>query len=160
VQLAVEMGAASADHCTYLNDGDIDALAGSDTVATFLPATDFSTREPYPDARRAIDAGVSVALATNTNPGSSYTTSMSFCVALAVRDMHMTASEAIMAATLGGANALRRADIGHLAPGASADIAILDAPSYSHLVYRPGVPLIAATIAAGELVWSDPDFAS
>jgi imidazolonepropionase len=160
VQLAVEMGAASADHCTYLNDGDIDALAGSDTVATFLPATDFSTREPYPDARRAIDAGVSVALATNTNPGSSYTTSMSFCVALAVRDMHMTASEAIMAATLGGANALRRADIGHLAPGASADIAILDAPSYSHLVYRPGVPLVAATIAAGELVWSDPDFAS
>jgi imidazolonepropionase len=160
VQLAVEMGAASADHCTYLNDDDIDALAGSDTVATFLPATDFSTREPYPDARRAIDAGVSVALATNTNPGSSYTTSMSFCVALAVRDMHMTASEAIMAATLGGANALRRADIGHLAPGASADIAILDAPSYSHLVYRPGVPLIAATIAAGELVWSDPDFAS
>jgi imidazolonepropionase len=160
VQLAVEMGAASADHCTYLSDKDIEALAGSDTVATFLPATDFSTRERYPDARRAIDAGVNAALATNTNPGSSYTTSMSFCIALAVRDMRMTAEEALRAATLGGANALRHADIGHLGPGARADITILDAPSYTHLVYRPGVPLIAATIAAGELVWSDPAFAS
>jgi imidazolonepropionase len=157
VQLAVEMGAASADHCTYLGDGDIEALAGSQTVATFLPATDFSTRERYPDARRAIDAGVSVALATNTNPGSSYTTSMSFCIALAVRDMRMTADEAVRAATLGGARALRRDDIGRLSPGARADAAILDAPSYTHLVYRPGVPLIAATIAAGELVWSDPE---
>jgi imidazolonepropionase len=157
VQLAVEMGAASADHCTYLSDSDIEALAGSDTVATFLPATDFSTREQYPDARRAIDAGVSVALATNTNPGSSYTTSMSFCIALAVRDMRMTADEALQAATLGGARALRRDDIGHLSPGARADVAILDAPSHAHLVYRPGVPLIAATITAGELAWSDPD---
>jgi imidazolonepropionase len=155
VQLAVEMGAASADHCTYLSDKDIEALAGSETVATFLPATDFSTREQYPDARRAIDAGVSVALATNTNPGSSYTTSMSFCIALGVRDLRMTAEEALRAATLGGARALRRDDIGHLAPGARADITILDAPSYTHLIYRPGVPLIAATIAAGEPVWSD-----
>jgi imidazolonepropionase len=158
VRLAVEMGAASADHCTYLSDDDIEALAASDTVATFLPATDFSTREQYPDARRAIDAGVNTALATNTNPGSSYTTSISFCIALAVRDMRMTAEEALTAATLGGARALRRDDIGHLSPGARADIAILAAPSYTHLVYRPGVPLIAATIAAGELVWSDPDF--
>jgi len=157
VQLAVEMGAASADHCTYLSDADIEALAGGDTVATFLPATDFSTREQYPDGRRAIDAGVSVALATNTNPGSSYTTSMSFCIALAVRDMRMTADEALQAATLGGARALRRDDIGHLSPGARADVAILDAPSHAHLVYRPGVPLIAATITAGELAWSDPD---
>lgn len=159
VQLAVEMGAASADHCTYLSDEDIDALAGSDTVATFLPATDFSTREQYPDARRAIDAGVSVALATNTNPGSSYTTSMSFCIALAVRDLRMTADEALQAATLGGARALRRDDIGRLSPGARADIAVLDAPSYTHLVYRPGVPLIAATVTAGRLAWSDPDAA-
>ena len=155
VQLAAEMGAASADHCTYLSDKDIEALAGSETVATFLPATDFSTREQYPDARRAIDAGVNVALATNTNPGSSYTTLMSFCIALAVRDLRMTAEEALRAATLGGARALRRDDIGHLAPGARADVAILDAPSYTHLIYRPGVPLIAATIAAGEPVWSD-----
>ena len=155
VQLAVDMGAASADHCTYLSDKDIEALAGSETVATFLPATDFSTREQYPDARRAIDAGVSVALATNTNPGSSYTTSMSFCIALAVRDLRMTAEEALRAATLGGARALRRDVIGHLAPGARADVTILDAPSYTHLIYRPGVPLIAATIAAGEPVWSD-----
>jgi imidazolonepropionase len=159
VQLAVELGAASADHCTYLSDADIEALAAGSTVATFLPATDFSTRESYPDARRAIDAGVSVALATNTNPGSSYTTSMSFCIALAVRDMGMTADEALQAATLGGAQALRRDDIGHLAPGARADVAILDAPSHSHLIYRPGVPLIAATITAGELAWSDPESA-
>ena len=90
VRLAVELGAASADHCTHLPDADVEALAGGDTVATFLPATDFSTRQPYPDARRVIDAGATVALATNCNPGSSYTTSMAFCVALAVRDLRMT----------------------------------------------------------------------
>lgn len=151
VQLAVEMGCASADHCTYLSDRDIAALAASDTVATFLPATDFSTRQPYPDARRAIDAGVSVALATNCNPGSSYTTSMSFCMALAVRDMHMTMEEALLAATVGGATALRRADIGRIAPGYRADMVVLDAPSYTHLVYRPGVPLIRSVVEAGRI---------
>jgi imidazolonepropionase len=154
VQLGVQLGAASADHCTYLTDDDIAALAGSDTVATFLPATDFSTRQPYPDARRAIDAGVSVALATNCNPGSSYTTAMAFCIALAVRDMRMTAAEALTAATLGGARALRRTDIGHLAPGARADAVILAAPSYAHLVYRPGMPLVAMTIAGGRPAWT------
>jgi imidazolonepropionase len=147
-QLAVELGAASVDHCTYLSDDDIVALAASDTVATFLPATDFSTRQPYPDARRAIDAGVSVAIATNCNPGSSYTTSMAFCIALAVRDLHMTAQEALTAATLGGADALRRSDLGRLSPGARADAVILDAPSYTHLVYRPGVPLMHRTLMA------------
>ena len=152
-QLAVELDAASVDHCTYLSDDDIGALAASETVATFLPATDFSTRQPYPDARRAIDAGVAVALATNTNPGSSYTTSMSFCIALAVRDMRMTIDEALAAATLGGARALRRDDVGHLAPGARADAVVLDAPSHAHLVYRPGVPLVEATFVAGELVY-------
>lgn len=156
VQLGVQLGAASADHCTYLSDGDLEALAGSDTVATFLPATDFSTRQPYPDARRAIDAGVQVALATNCNPGSSYTTSMAFCIALAVRDMRMTAEEALQAATAGGARALRRTDVGHLAPGARADAVLLDAPSYAHLVYRPGVPLVALTIAAGRPAWRAP----
>jgi len=151
-RLAVELGAASVDHCTYLDDPDIEALAGSETVATYLPATDFSTRQPYPDARRAIDAGVTVALATNTNPGSSNTTSMSFCIALAVRDLRMSAEEAVAAATLGGARALRRDDVGRLSPGARADACLLDASSYSDLVYRPGVPLVAATIAAGEVV--------
>ena len=121
VQLAVEMGAASADHCTHLSPADVEALAGSDTVATLLPATDFSTRQPYPDARRLLDAGATVALATNCNPGSSYTTSMSFCIALAVREMGMTVEEALRAATLGGARALRRADVGVLTPGARAD---------------------------------------
>ncbi len=148
VRLGVELGCASVDHCTYLADDDIDALAGSDTVATFLPATDFSTRQPYPDARRAIDAGVTVALASNCNPGSSYTTSMSFCIALAVRDMHMTIDEAIAAATTGGAAALRRADVGRLCVGGPADLTVLDAPSRHHLAYRPGVPLIRRTIGA------------
>jgi imidazolonepropionase len=147
-QLAAELGAASVDHCTYLNDDDLAALAGSDTVATYLPATDFSTRQPYPDARRAIDAGVTVAIATNCNPGSSYTTSMAFCIALAVRDLRMTAQEAVRAATLGGAQALRRTDVGRLSPGARADAVLPDAPSYTHLVYRPGVPLIWRTLTA------------
>jgi imidazolonepropionase len=150
VRLAVELGAASVDHCTYLEDADIAALAGGDTVATFLPAADFSTRQPYPDARRVIDAGAPYAIATNCNPGSSYTTAMSFCIALAVRDLRMTIEEALLAATLGGARALRRDDLGRLAPGSRADAVLLDAQSYSHLVYRPGVPLVAATWIGGQ----------
>jgi imidazolonepropionase len=149
VQLAVELGCASADHCTHLSPADVDALSGGATVATFLPATDFSTRQPYPDARRVIDAGATVALATNCNPGSSYTTSMSFVIALAVRDLGMTATEALTAATLGGARALRRDDVGWLGPGSRADLVILDAPGYTHLVYRPGVPLIDRTLVGG-----------
>ena len=147
VQLAVSMGAASADHCTYLSDDDLGALAGSDTVATFLPAADFSTRQPYPDARRAVDAGVRIAIATNCNPGSSYTTSMAFCLALAVREMGLTTEEAILAATVGGATALRRTDgLGTLSPGAAAKAVVLDAPSFAHLVYRPGVNLVAQVL--------------
>jgi len=148
VRVAVEMGCASADHCTHLSDADVAALAGSTTVATLLPAADFSTRQPYPDARRLIDAGVTVAIGTNCNPGSSNTTSMSFCLALAVRDMGMTAEEALQAATTGGAAALRRDDIGRLRVGSPADLVVLDAPSYLHLIYRPGVPLIHSTISA------------
>ena len=157
VRLAVELGAASVDHCTHLEDDDVEALAGGETVATFLPATDFCTRQPYPDARRVIDAGATVGLATNTNPGSSNTTSISFCIALAVREMRMSIEEALLAATLGGAQALHRDDVGRLSPGARADAVILDAPSPAHLVYRPGVPLIAATIAAGRPAWVDRD---
>ena len=152
VALAVELGCASADHCTYLDDDDIAALAGGDTVATFLPATDFSTRQPYPDARRLLDAGGVAAIATNCNPGSSYTTSMAFCIALAVRDMRMTIDEAIWAATAGGAAALRRDDIGRLVPGARADLVLLDTANPIDFVYRPGVPLVAATIVAGSVV--------
>jgi imidazolonepropionase len=153
IQLAVEMGAASVDHCTYFDDADVAALADSDTVATFLPATDFSTKQPYADARKMIDAGARVAIATNTNPGSSNTTSMSFCIALAVREMGMSIEEALLASTLGGARALRRDDRGHLAPGARADAVVLDAPSYIDLVYRPGVPLIGACFIAGREAW-------
>ncbi len=153
VGLAVELGAASVDHCTYLSDDDVEALAASETVATFLPATDFSTRQPYADARRVIDAGATVAIATNTNPGSSNTTSMSFCIALAVREMGMTTDEALAAATLGGARALRRDDIGRLSPGSRADAVLLDAASHTDLVYRPGVPLVAMTVRRGEVAW-------
>ena len=153
-QLAVEMGCASADHCTHLTDRDIEALSAGRTVATLLPATDFSTRQPYPNARRLIDAGATVALATNCNPGSSFTTSMSFCMALAVRDMHMTAEEALWSATAGGARALQRTDVGTVAAGAKADFVVLDAPSYTHLVYRPGVPLIGTVIEAGVVRWA------
>ncbi|MGD0557388.1 MAG: imidazolonepropionase [Streptosporangiaceae bacterium] len=148
IQLAVEVGAASADHCTFATDADVAALASSDTVATLLPGAEFSTRQPYPDARRLLDAGVTVALATDCNPGTSYTTSMAFCVAMAVRDMRMTTAEAVWAATAGGARALRRDDVGRLVPGARADLVVLDAPSHVYLAYRPGVPLVTS-------VWRD-----
>jgi imidazolonepropionase len=151
VRLAVELGAASADHCTHLDDADVDALASSDTVATLLPGAEFSTRSPYPDARRLVDAGVTVALATDCNPGSSYTSSMPFCVALAVREMGLTPSEAVAAATVGGATALRRADLGRVSIGARADLIVLDAPSHLHLAYRPGVPLIRSVLHNGVL---------
>ncbi|MBM0240279.1 imidazolonepropionase, partial [Micromonospora sp. ATA32] len=149
VRLAVELGAASADHCTHLDDADVEALAGSPTVATLLPGAEFSTRSRYPDARRLLDAGVTVALATDCNPGSSYTSSMPFCIALAVREMGMTPAEAVWAATDGGARALRRDDVGVLRPGARADLMILDAPSHLHLAYRPGVPLIRQVLHNG-----------
>jgi len=141
VRLAVELGAASVDHCTYLTDEDVEALAGSDTVATLLPGVEFSTGHPYPDARRLIDAGVTVALATDCNPGTSYTSSMPFVIALAVRELGLTPTEAVAAATTGAARALRRDDVGRIAVGARADLAVLDAPSHLHLAYRPGVPL-------------------
>ncbi|MGA6160078.1 imidazolonepropionase [Stenotrophomonas sp. NPDC087984] len=152
VQLAVELGAASADHCTHLTDGDVDALAQGETVATLLPGAEFSTRSTYPDARRLLDAGVTVALSPDCNPGSSFTSSMPFCVALAVREMGMTPDEAVWAATAGGARALRRTDVGRVSPGARADLALLDAPSHVHLAYRPGVPLISAVWHNGTLI--------
>jgi imidazolonepropionase len=148
VQIAVEFDAASADHCTHLSAADIDALASSATVATLLPAAEFSTRSPYPNARALIDAGATVAIATDCNPGSSYTTNMPFCIALAVREMQMTPAEALLAATLGGAKALRRNDIGRLVPGGRADFVLLNAPSYLYLAYRPGVNLIGQVFKA------------
>ncbi|WP_060915395.1 imidazolonepropionase [Microbacterium oleivorans] len=152
VQLAVRLGAASVDHCTYLTDADIAALAGSDTVATLLPGVEFSTRQPYPDARGLIDAGVTVALASDCNPGSCFTSSMPLMIALAVREMGMTVGEAVWAATAGGARALRRDDIGHLGVGARADLVVLDASSRRHLAYRPGVPLVERVYRGGEVL--------
>ncbi|OLF06521.1 imidazolonepropionase [Actinophytocola xinjiangensis] len=150
VRLAVELGAASVDHCTYLTRSDVDALAQSDTVATLLPACDLSTRQPLPDARALLDVGATVALASNCNPGSSYTSSMAYCVTTAVLQMRMSVAEAVRAATWGGARALRREnEVGLLRTGARADVHVLDAPSVTHLAYRPGVPLTHAVWRAG-----------
>jgi imidazolonepropionase len=154
-RLAAEFGAASADHCTHLTDVDVIALRDAGVVATLLPAAEFSTRSPYPDARRLLDAGVRVALATDCNPGTSYTTSMPFVVALAVRELRMTPAEAVHAATAGGAAALRRDDIGSVTPGTHADLVLLDAPSHVHLAYRPGVPIVRSVVRGGQVErWS------
>jgi imidazolonepropionase len=150
VALACEVGAAAADHCTHLTSTDVDNLRAAGVVATLLPGAEFSTRSPYPDARRLLDAGVTVALATDCNPGSSYTSSMPFCLALAVREMQMSVEEALWSVTAGGAAALRRDDVGSLRLGSSADFVVLAAPSYVHLAYRPGVPLAAQTYRRGQ----------
>ena len=149
VRLACELGLVAVDHCTYLSDEDVSALRETGTTATLLPGVEFSTRSPYPDARRLLDAGVHVAIASDCNPGSCYTSSIPLCIALAVREMGMSPAEALAAATTGGARALGRSDVGHLGVGAGADLAVLDAPSYLHLAYRPGVPLVAQTWVAG-----------
>ena len=153
IALAVQLKAASVDHCTFVSDDDLEALAeaGDVTVATLLPGVEFSTRSPWPDGRRMIDAGVTVALATDCNPGSSYTSSMAFCIALAVREMGLSPAEALWSATCGGAAALRRSDVGVIAPGRRADLLTLKAPSYIHLAYRPGVPLIGGVVLAGNV---------
>jgi imidazolonepropionase len=159
VRLAVELDAAAVDHCSYLSDADVVALAGSDTVATLLPGADFGIRGPYADARRLIDAGAKVAIATDCNPGTSFVTSMPFMIALAVRELHMTPAEALLAATRGGAAALRRDDVGHLGVGARADVVMLDGPSHVHLAYRPGAPVVEAVWREGALVHQRPGVA-
>ncbi len=153
VELAVELDCASADHLTHLTDKDVELLSSSSTVATLLPGAEFSTRSEFPNARRLIDAGATVALATNCNPGSSFTTSMPFVIALAVSQMQFTVEEAIWSATMGGAKALRRDDVGLLAVGKSADFVVLNAPSFIHLAYRPGVDLISETVIAGTSIY-------
>lgn len=152
VALAVELGAASVDHVTHVNAADIDLLAQSSTVATLLPGAEFCTRSRYADGRALLDAGVAVALGADCNPGTSYTTSIAFCIALAVREMGLTPDEAVYAATMGGAKALRRTDIGALSLGSRADAIALAAPSHLHLAYRPGVPLVEKVWRAGVCV--------
>src|SRR6476469_2887632 len=152
VRLAAELGLVAVDHCTYLDDADVDALRESGTIATLLPGVEFSTRQPYPDARRLLDAGVRVAIASDCNPGSCFTSSLPLCIALAVREMGMTPAEAVHAATLRGAQALDREDVGALVPGRRADLMVLDAPTHVHLAYRPGVPLVRGTWMAGRPV--------
>jgi imidazolonepropionase len=153
VKLAVELDCASADHLTHLSDKDIELLAASNTVATLLPGAEFSTRSSYPDASRLFAAGATVAIATDCNPGSSFTTSMAFCMAVAARDMGFSAEQALLAATVGGAKALRRDDIGGLRVGMRADFAVLNAPSHIHLSYRPGVDLVDSTWVGGKTVY-------
>jgi imidazolonepropionase len=155
VQLAVELDCASADHCTHLSDSDIEALAGSNTVATLVPGAEFSTRATYPNAARLFNAGVNVALATDCNPGSSFTTSMPFCIAIAIRDMGFTPEQALWSATMGGAKALRRSDVGSLSVGQSADLVVLNAPSYLHLGYRPGVDLVSQVFKSGKSIYQE-----
>jgi imidazolonepropionase len=152
VRVACEVGAASADHCTYLTGSDVSDLRDAGVVATLLPGVEFSTRSPYPDARVLLDAGVTVALASDCNPGSCYSSSMPLCIALAVREMAMSPAEALWSATAGGAAALRRSDVGRIRPGARADLSVLAAPSYVHLAYRPGVPLVSAVFAGGRRI--------
>ncbi|HET7172753.1 MAG TPA: imidazolonepropionase [Nocardioidaceae bacterium] len=149
IAVACEVGAASADHCTHASGEEIADLRDAGVVATLLPGVEFSTRSPYPAARAMLDAGVTVALATDCNPGSCYTSSMPLCIALAVREMRMTPAEALWSATAGGAAALRRPDVGRLGIDATADFVVLAAPTYIHLAYRPGVPLVAATYVGG-----------
>ncbi|HSU73903.1 MAG TPA: imidazolonepropionase [Terrabacter sp.] len=144
VQLACELGARSVDHCTFLSDDDVDALvaAHGTTVATLLPGVEFSTRSPYPDARRLVDAGVDVALASDCNPGTCYSSSIPFAIALAVREMGLTPAEALHAATAVSARSL---GLGRsVAPGQPAELAVLDAPTHLHLAYRAGVPIVRA----------------
>ena len=154
VQLGVELGVASCDHCTHLSQSDIDALAGArkTTVATLLPTAELCTRSPFPDARKLIDAGVTVALASDCNPGSSYTSSMPLVIALAVVNMKMSCDEALWSATAGGAQALRRTDVGNLRVGSRADLVVLDAVSHIHLAYRPGVQQVRAVIRGAKTV--------
>jgi imidazolonepropionase len=152
VKLGIEMGCVSIDHCSHLSDEDISLLSTSGVVATLLPIAEFSTRSAYPNARQLIDSGVNVALSTDCNPGSSYSTSMSLVIALAVREMGMTPREALKAATFMGAKALERSDVGAIGIGKRADFLVLDAPSHAHIPYRPGVDLIAEVFKRGQLV--------
>jgi imidazolonepropionase len=153
IALAVELDCASVDHCTHLSEKDIEMLASGNTVATLLPGAEFSTRSSYPDAKKLFEAGVTVALATDCNPGSSFTTSMPFCIAVAVRDMGFTIDQAVWSATRGGALALRDSSRGTLSVGSRADFAVLDAPNHLFLAYRPGVQLVASTYVAGKKVY-------
>ena len=152
ITMAVELDCASVDHCTHLNAEDIAALSGSNTVVTLVPGAEFSTKSPYPDARRLVSAGITVALATDCNPGSSFTTSMPFCIAIAVREMGLTPDQALWAATRGGAKALRN-NKGSLTVGSAADFVVLDAPNHIHLAYRPGVQIVEKTFVSGNVVF-------
>lgn len=158
VQLACEEQLAAVDHCTFLSNEDVAALRDSGTIATLLPGVEFSTKQPYPDGRRLLDAGVRIAIASDCNPGSCFTSSVAFCIALAVREMGLTPAEALRAATAGGAEALRRDDVGVIEVGRRADLVLLDAPSHRHLAYRPGVPLVAGVWQAGRPVLAGPVF--
>jgi imidazolonepropionase len=150
--LAVELGAVAADHLDHATDADLAGLARAGTVAVLLPSVSFSMRMPPPDGRRFLDAGVTVAIATDCNPGTSYVTSMPFVIALAVASSGMTPAEAIWSATAGGAAALGLDDRGVVAPGRIGDLVVLDAPSFVHLAYRPDGELVRSVVKRGRVV--------
>jgi imidazolonepropionase len=155
-QLAAALGAASADHLVHVRPDDAAALAIAGVIAVLLPATSFSLRSAYAPARMLVDAGVQIALATDCNPGTSYTTSMPFVIALACSTLGLSADEAVRAATLGGACSLRRPDIGHLGLGARGDLVVLDADHWIDLAYHPGMPMVAAVVKDGTVVRGGP----
>jgi imidazolonepropionase len=154
IEVAAECGAVSVDHLTYMSDSELQTMATHKIVATLLPGVEFSTRSPYPDARRFLDAGITVALATDCNPGTSYVTSMPFVIALAVREMHMSVDQAVWSATAGGAAALGRTDIGRIEVGKQADFLILNQPTIDFLAYNPGTSPVARVYRAGQLLRS------
>src|SRR5512138_243704 len=151
--LAVELGAASADHLVKTSDEDIAALGRSDTVAVSLPCTPFGLAEcEYTPARKILDAGGMLALATDCNPGTSWNESMQFVIALACRSMKLTPAEAIAASTINSAHAIRRSDtIGSIELGKQADMLILSVPDYRHLGYRYGTNLVKQVIKRGQV---------
>ncbi len=151
-RLAAELGCLSADHLVHADEADARALAEAGVVAVLLPATSFCLRSGYAPARMLHDVGVTLALASDCNPGTSNTTSMPFVIALACSAYGLTVDEAVLAATLGGALALGRRDIGHLRPGARADLVVLDTDRWADLAYRPGMPMIHVVVKDGRVV--------
>jgi len=150
--LAAELGAASADHLDHASAQDAAALAAAGVAAVLLPGVSLSMRIPPPPTRTLWDAGVTVALATDCNPGTSYVESMPLMVALGSLQLGLTPDEAVWAATRGGARSVRRDDLGCVRPGARGDLVVLDAPSHRHLVYRPGTNLVWGVVKDGTVV--------
>lgn len=153
-ELAAEVGALSADHLLAARLDGIRAMKEAGVIATLLPGTAFFLRLPYAPARAFLETGIIVALATDFNPGSSYTPNMQLIITLACTQMRMTVEEAIQAATLGGARAMGlETKVGSLARGKTCDLTVMDIPNYYHLPYLFGVNHVQSVVKAGQIVW-------